>query len=156
MEKLKAYVAYYRVSTQRQGASGLGLDSQRSAVLQFIKSNGNRIIKEFTEIESGKNNKRPELLKAIEFAQQNDCTLIVAKLDRLSRDMNFITALMASKVKFIAADMPEANSLTLHIIAALAEYERKMISERTRSALQAKKQREPEWVPPTILPKRAD
>jgi len=143
MEKL--FVTYLRVSTVRQGASGLGLEAQRASVLAYIQHNGNRIIREFIEVESGRNNNRPELLKAIEFAKEKDATLCVAKLDRLSRDVAFTSALMQSKVKFVCADMPEANSLTLHIISAIAEYERQLISERTKRALQAKRERSPLW-----------
>ena len=105
------YVAYYRVSTKKQGKSGLGLEAQRETVQQFIKSNGNRIIAEFTEIESGKNDERPELLTAIEMANQQEATLVIAKLDRLSRSMAFITTLMDTDVKFVCCDMPKANEL---------------------------------------------
>lgn len=141
MEKL--YIAYYRVSTQKQGNSGLGLESQKSIVLNYIKHNGNKIVSEYTEIESGKNNHRPELMKAINEAKQNNVTLVIAKLDRLSRNVNFITALMESKVNFICCDMPDASPLTIHIFAALAQWERERISERTKQALNAKRVREP-------------
>lgn len=143
------FVAYYRVSTAKQGMSGLGLDAQKQIVMQYISHNGNKLVKEFTEIESGKVNTRPALLEAIKTAKECSGVLIIAKLDRLSRNVSFIANLMTSKVRFIACDIPEANELTLHIMAALAEWERKRISERITEALQAKKRREPDWHPGT-------
>ena len=143
----KKYVAYYRVSSKQQGTSGLGLEAQQRAVLDFIKRNGNRIIAEFTEVESGANDNRPELLKAIEVAKQNQATLVIAKLDRLSRNLTFISSLMDSRVKFVCCDMPDATDLTIHIFASLAQWERKRISERTKEALKAKREREPDWQP---------
>lgn len=130
------YVACYRVSTKKQGESGLGLEAQRRTVEQFCLSG--RILNEFTDIESGKNNNRPELMKAIACAKQQGALLIIAKLDRLSRNVFFISSLMESKVPFKACDLPEADHFTVHLFAALAEKERKMISERTRAALAAK------------------
>jgi len=112
-------VAYYRVSTKAQESSGLGLEAQRLTVEQFIERNGNQIIAEYTETESGKNDDRPELLKAIEIAKDNDATLVIAKLDRLSRSIRFITTLMDTGTRFVACDMPEANELTIHIFALL-------------------------------------
>lgn len=132
------YVAYYRVSTQQQGRSGLGLAAQEADVLRY--TNG-RIHTSFTDIESGKNDKRPELSKAIEYCKTHGYTLAVAKLDRLSRNVVFISQLMESQIKFVCCDMPEANEFTIHIFAALAQQERKMISKRTKDALQAAKQR---------------
>ena len=151
------YVAYYRVSTKKQGKSGLGLDAQRNTVSKFIKRNGDRIIAEFTEVESGKNDERTELSKAIETAKENDATLVIAKLDRLSRNVSFISQLMDEKVKFVCCDMPEANELTIHIFAAMAQFERKRISERIKEALDAKRVREPDWKPgnPQNLTKEA-
>ncbi len=143
----KEYVAYYRVSTKKQGKSGLGLDAQRDTVQKFIKHNGNQIIAEFTEVESGKNDDRPELSKATEMAKEHDATLVIAKLDRLSRNVLFISQLMDEKVKFVCCDMPEANELTIHIFAAMAQHERKRISERIKEALDAKRRREPDWKP---------
>ena len=131
------YLAYYRVSTRQQGKSGLGLAAQRKAVLNFLK--GETPVMEFTDIESGKNNSRPELKKALEICKQNNYTLVIAKLDRLSRNLTFISSLMDAQIKFVCADMPEANEFTIHIFAALAQQERKMISERTKKALAAKK-----------------
>lgn len=141
------YVAYYRVSTKQQGSSGLGLESQKEIVHSFIRNNGNRILNEFTEVESGRNNNRPQLLKAVSIAKQTGSTLVIAKLDRLSRNMTFISTLMDNKVKFVCCDMPDANELTIHIFASLAQWERKRISERTKNALDAKRKREPDWKP---------
>ena len=138
---MKQYVAYYRVSSKQQADSGLGLEAQRTAVLNYIKRNGNKIVAEFTEQESGRNDHRPELIKAIATAHNHNATLVIAKLDRLSRNVHFITSLMDSKVKFICCDMPDATELTIHIFAAMAQHERKMISERTSAALQALKRK---------------
>jgi DNA invertase Pin-like site-specific DNA recombinase len=129
----KKYVAYYRVSTERQGVSGLGLDAQKTAVMGTT-SNGT-VVAEFEEIESGKNNQRVMLQKAIEAAKQLGATLVIAKLDRLSRNAAFIFALRDSGVEFVCADMPEANTLTIGIMAVMAQHEREMISSRTKSAL---------------------
>jgi DNA invertase Pin-like site-specific DNA recombinase len=136
---MKSYVAYYRVSTQKQGASGLGLEAQRRIVENTAK-NG-LVIAEYTDIESGRKNDRPELLKALAHCRQVGATLLIAKLDRLSRNVAFIANLMESGVDFIAGDMPTANKFTLHIFAALAEQEREMISARTKEALKAYKAR---------------
>jgi len=136
---MEQFIAYYRVSTQRQGQSGLGLEAQKSAVLSFL--NNRTIIAEFTDIETGKNDNRPQLLKAIELAKQTNSTLLIAKLDRLSRNLTFVSTLMDTKVKFICADMPDANELTIHIFGALAQWERKRISERTKGAMAQLKNR---------------
>lgn len=135
------YVAYFRVSTQRQGTSGLGLEAQRTTVQQYLAQRGGVLLSEYTEIESGSNNNRPELTKALAQTKSVAGTLLIAKLDRLGRNVAFIANLMESEVKFVACDMPEANELTLHIIAAMAQYERKMISQRTKEALAAAKRR---------------
>lgn len=132
------YVAYYRVSTKQQGLSGLGLDAQRRLVESFVKCQ-DCIVAEFTDIDSGKNNERTELLKAIDKAKSIGAKLVIAKLDRLSRNAGFIFALKDSKVEFVCADMPEANNLTISIFAALAQHERETISERTKKALAEKK-----------------
>jgi DNA invertase Pin-like site-specific DNA recombinase len=137
---MKNYVAYYRVSTKQQGASGLGLDAQRAAVRSFTKCE-NCIIAEYTEIESGKNDKREQLHAAIAHAKEAGATLIIAKLDRLSRNASFIFALRDSGVEFVCADMPDANTLTIGIFALLAQHERETISQRTKAALQAAKAR---------------
>ena len=136
---MEAFIAYYRVSTQRQGLSGLGLEAQKSSVLSFL--NNRTILAEFTDVETGKNDNRPQLLKAIELAKQTNSTLLIAKLDRLSRNLTFVSTLMDTKVKFICADMPDANELTIHIFAALAQWERKRISERTKGAMAQLKNR---------------
>lgn len=136
---MKKYIAYYRVSTQRQGVSGLGLESQQDIVKRFIGSD--ELIAEFTDVESGAKNDRPELLKALELTKSSGGTLVVAKLDRLSRNLTFISILMDSKVKFICADCPEANELTIHLFASIAQWERKRISERTKEALSVLKKR---------------
>lgn len=133
------YVAYYRVSTQKQGKSGLGLDAQRKAVADFVRSG--ELAAEFQEVESGKKDKRPMLLKAIETAKQSGATLLIAKLDRLSRKASFILALKESGVPFICCDMPEANTLTIGIMAIMAEHEREMTSARTKAAAQVRKER---------------
>jgi DNA invertase Pin-like site-specific DNA recombinase len=136
----RSYVAYYRVSTARQGESGLGLDAQRSAVERFLHSSKGLLAEEFTEIESGKRNDRPELASAIQSAKKRKAVLLIAKLDRLARNVAFISNLMESAAEFVAADMPHANRLTIHILAAIAEHEAAMISARTVAALaEAKK-----------------
>ncbi len=130
---MKTYIAYYRVSTSKQGESGLGLKAQKEAVKIFL--NGADLIAEFTDIESGKNNQRPELLKAINTCLECSGTLVIAKLDRLSRNVAFISKLMETGVKFVCCDMPDATNLTIHIFAALAQWERERISVRTKEAL---------------------
>jgi DNA invertase Pin-like site-specific DNA recombinase len=135
------YVAYYRVSTDKQGKSGLGLESQQASVQQFIKAHRGKQIDEFTEIESGKKNDRPQLERALRRCLLTGATLIIAKLDRLSRDIAFIANLQKSKVDFTCVDMPEANTLTIGMMAVLAQYERELISERTKAGLQAAKRR---------------
>ncbi len=134
-------VAYCRVSTSAQGRSGLGLEAQRAAVAQYCGRRGCKLLGEFTEIESGKNNHRPELAKAMHLAKVTGATLVVAKLDRLSRNVAFLAALQESGARFVAADMPEANELTIHIMAAVAQAERQAISRRTKDALAAAKAR---------------
>jgi DNA invertase Pin-like site-specific DNA recombinase len=132
------YVAYYRVSTKKQGVSGLGLDAQKQTAYSFLKES-DRIVKEFVEIESGKNNQRIQLDEAIRFARNNKYTLLVAKLDRLSRNVSFIFTLRDSGVDFVCADIPDANTLTIGIFATIAQHEREIISRRTKDALKAKK-----------------
>ena len=139
---MKKYIAYYRVSTQRQGQSGLGLEAQKTIVNNFIKSHGGEIVKNYTEVESGKNEKnRPNLQSALKECATNGYTLLVAKLDRLARNLHFITTLMESNIDFIACDIPSANNFTIHIFATLAEMERDMISTRTKEALKCLKER---------------
>lgn len=132
------YIGYFRVSTARQGASGLGLSAQRASVQAFVKGS-DVLLGEYVEVESGKHDDRPELAKAIAHAKAERATLLVAKLDRLSRSAGFIFQLRDSGAKFVACDCPEANSLTIGILASLAQYERELISQRTKSALAAKK-----------------
>ena len=132
-------VAYFRVSTAKQGASGLGLDAQRAAVAAWCAAGGAAVLAGYTEVESGKRSDRPELTKALAHAKRSRATLVIAKLDRLSRNVHFLSGLMESGVDFIACDNPHANKLTIHIIAAVAEDEAKRISERTKAALAAYK-----------------
>jgi len=136
---MRQFVAYYRVSTQKQGRSGLGLDAQKAAVLAYIGAG--EVVASYTDIESGKRDDRPELTKALMACKRTGATLVIAKLDRLSRDVAFIATLMKAGVEFIACDMPTANKLTIHILAAVAEAEREMISLRTKAALEAAKAR---------------
>jgi len=135
------YVAYYRVSTDKQGQSGLGLESQQACVRQFIKRNEGEQIDEFTEVESGKSNNRKQLDRALRRCLLTGATLVIAKLDRLSRDIEFIARLQKSKVNFVACDLPQANNFTINVMAAMAQYERELISERTKAGLQAAKAR---------------
>ena len=133
------FIAYYRVSTDRQGQSGLGLDAQRKAVMDFLNGGNWQLVDEYTEVESGKRNDRPELADALDACKRQKAKLVIAKLDRLARNVHFVSGLMESGVDFVAADMPEANKLTIHILAAMAEYEREQISDRTKKALAAAK-----------------
>jgi DNA invertase Pin-like site-specific DNA recombinase len=136
------FVAYFRVSTTKQGESGLGLDSQRGAVADYVsRSGGGVVLADFTDIESGAKDDRPELLKALRKCRLTGATLLIAKLDRLSRNRRFLMELADSKLNFVAVDMPEANSLTVGILACMADYERQLISERTKAALKAAKER---------------
>lgn len=134
------YVSYLRVSTTRQGVSGLGLEAQRKAVTDFVAGRG-EVLSEYVEIESGKVSARPELDKALTEAKRAGAVLLIAKLDRLSRNVAFIANLLEGDVEVAAADMPEANRFVLHIMAAVAEQEGRAISERTRAALAAAKAR---------------
>lgn len=135
------FVSYLRVSTQRQGRSGLGLEAQRQAVADYLNGGRWTLVSELVEVESGKRSDRPELAKALSLCRLHRATLLVAKLDRLARNVAFISALMESGVKFVAVDLPQANELTVHIMAAMAEYEAKAISVRTKAALAAAKAR---------------
>jgi DNA invertase Pin-like site-specific DNA recombinase len=139
-------VAYFRVSTGRQGRSGLGLDAQRQAVARFAQDQGQDVVAEFTEVETGKGadalERRPQLKAALAEAKRRKCSIVVAKLDRLSRDVAFISGLMAQRVPFIVAELgPDVDPFLLHIYAALAEKERNLISTRTKAALAAAKAR---------------
>lgn len=144
---MKPAMSYFRVSTDKQGKSGLGLDAQRQAVARFVAAEGFEIVGEFTDVETGKGadalTKRPQLAKALAAARKNsNCPVIVSKLDRLSRDVHFISGLMANRVPFVVAELgPNVDPFMLHIYASLAEKERTLISERTRHALQEAKKR---------------
>lgn len=131
------FVSYVRVSTERQGKSGLGLDAQRAAVNIYVAGQRGQLIQEFREIESGKKDERPQLAAALAARRKHKAALVIAKLDGLARRVSSISSLMDGDVDFVACDFPQANRLTLHILAAVAEHEREMISQRTRSALQA-------------------
>jgi DNA invertase Pin-like site-specific DNA recombinase len=135
------FVAYFRVSTDRQGKSGLGLEAQRKSVLDFLDGGRWSLVAEFTEVESGKRSDRPQLAKALDACRRQKAKLVIAKLDRLSRNLAFIATLMESGVEFVAVDNPHANKLTVHILAAVAQHEREMISERTKAALKAARAR---------------
>ncbi|HDR8946016.1 TPA: recombinase family protein [Burkholderia vietnamiensis] len=139
------FVAYYRVSTARQGMSGLGLDAQRESVARYLNGGDWELVGEFTETETGKGAdalaKRPQLRAALQACRESGARLLIAKLDRLARNVHFVSGLMESKVQFVAVDMPDANELTVHIMAAFAEHEAKRISERTKDALAAAKAR---------------
>jgi DNA invertase Pin-like site-specific DNA recombinase len=135
------FIAYYRVSTARQGRSGLGLAAQRAAVLGYLNGGSWTLVEEFTEVESGKRSDRPQLAAALAACRLHRATLVIAKLDRLARNVAFVSTLMESGIEFTAADFPQANRLTVHILAAVAEHEAKAISDRTKSALAAAKAR---------------
>ncbi len=138
---MQRLIAYERVSTARQGASGLGLAAQRAAIEAFANSRGAEVVARFTEVESGRNPDRPELTKAIRLARLTGGTLVIARLDRLSRNAAFLLTLRDSDVAFIACDMPEANDLTVGVMALVAQAERDAISRRTKEALVAAKAR---------------
>jgi DNA invertase Pin-like site-specific DNA recombinase len=138
---MSGVIAYFRVSTKKQGESGLGLEGQAAAVEGYARQHGKPIIGRYTEVESGKLADRPELVKALAHARRSKATLVVAKLDRLSRNVAFLSVLMESKVDFVACDNPHANKLTIHLLAAVAEHEAEMISQRTKDALAAAKAR---------------
>mgnify|MGYP000900412493 FL=1 len=135
------YIAYYRVSTAKQGKSGLGLEAQKKMVADFVAVNGGELVKEHVEIESGAKSERPELLAAIRHADLVGGKLLVGKLDRLSRDLHFILSLQKSKVDFVVCDLPGCDNFTINIYGALAQREREMIAVRTKAGLQARKAR---------------
>jgi DNA invertase Pin-like site-specific DNA recombinase len=135
------FVAYFRVSTDRQGKSGLGLDAQRKAILDYLNGGSWSLVGEFVEVESGKNSDRPQLAAALAACKKHKAKLVIAKLDRLSRNLAFIATLMESGVEFVAVDNPHASKLTIHVLAVIAEHEREMISARTKAALAAAKAR---------------
>jgi DNA invertase Pin-like site-specific DNA recombinase len=135
------FISYLRVSTARQGASGLGLEAQHEAVSGYLNGGRWTLVQEVVEVESGKRNDRPAIAEALRLCRLHRATLIIAKLDRLARNVHFISSLMESGVDFIAVDFPQANRLTVHILAAVAEHEAAMISTRTKAALAAAKAR---------------
>ncbi len=138
---MKRFIAYLRVSTAKQGLSGLGLEGQEAAVAKFAQQNGAEVVATYHEVESGRKKDRPELRKAMSHAKRSKATLVVAKLDRLARNVSFLSDLLESDVQFIACDNPFANELTVHVLSAVAEFEVKQISERTKAALSAAKRR---------------
>ena len=142
---MRTYVGYFRVSTARQGQSGLGLDAQRSAVTAHLEQQGGTLLCEFTEVETGKGasplDRRPELRAALALCRRTGATLVIAKLDRLARNVHFVSGLLESGVEFVAADMPQATKTMLQIYSAMAEWERDQISARTKAALAAAKAR---------------
>lgn len=135
------FISYLRVSTDRQGRSGLGLEAQRDAVANYLNGGTWELLGEFVEVESGKNDARPQLARAMQECRLTGAKLIIAKLDRLSRDAHFLLGLQKAGVEFVAADMPDANNLTVGIMALIAQHEREMISKRTKEALAAAKRR---------------
>ena len=135
------FIAYYRVSTGKQAASGLGLEAQKNAVADFLNGGRWTLLDEFIEVESGKNSDRPQLERALALCRLHKATLVVAKLDRLARNLHFLSGLMESGVEFVACDLPSANGLTIHVLAAVAEAEALAISQRTKAALAAAKRR---------------
>lgn len=138
---MQKFVSYLRVSTNRQGLSGLGLDAQRQTVASYLAGNSGALLEEFVEVESGAKSRRPILEAALETCRREKATLVIAKLDRLARNVAFISQLMETRVEFVACDAPYANRLMLHILSAFAEHERDQISARTKSALAAAKAR---------------
>jgi len=150
------FVAYYRVSTQKQGSSGLGLEAQQKTVEDYLNGGNWTLLESFTEIETGKGSnaleKRPVLKQAIAYAKKHKAKLIIAKLDRLARNVLFTATLLESKVDFVCADMPDANKMTIQIMAVMAEYEAKRISERTREALAQAKERGVKLGNPNLKP----
>jgi DNA invertase Pin-like site-specific DNA recombinase len=147
------FISYLRVSTKRQGESGLGLEAQRASVENFLNGGNWQVIEEVVEVESGKHDhNRPALNKALEACKVYGATLVIAKIDRLSRDAHFLLGLQKAGVKFVAADMPEANEMVVGIMALVAQAERRMISERTKAALQAAKARGVKLGNPTRKP----
>ena len=135
------FFSYLRVSTDKQGERGYGLDAQRRAIADYLNGGSWELLGEYVEVESGKRNDRPQLEAALAACKRHKAKLVIAKLDRLSRNLAFIATLMERKVDFVCCDMPEANRLTIHIIAAMAEHERNIISDRTKRGLAAAKAR---------------
>ena len=142
MDNQNRFVLYFRVSTDKQGKSGLGLDAQKATIANYLQNLGkHELVSAYQEVESGKKDNRPELAKAIRDCKLKGARLLVAKLDRLSRDLGFITMLQKSAIRFTVAEMPDANEMTINLYALIAQHERKLISERTKAALAAAKAR---------------
>jgi len=135
------FIAYYRVSTAKQGKSGLGLEAQQAAVRDYLNGGNWDLIQEITEVETGKRSDRPQLAEALRLCRLHNAQLVIAKLDRLARNVAFVSALMEAKVSFVAVDLPTANDFTIHILAAVAQHEATAISARTKAALAAAKAR---------------
>ena len=138
---MEKFIAYYRVSTTKQGRTGLGMEAQRDSVANYLATTKGELLEEYTEVQSGKKNDRPELEKALLKCKLTGCTLLIAKLDRLSRNASFLLSLKDSNINFVASDMPEAKRLTVGRMAVMAEYESQKISERTTEALRVAKAR---------------
>jgi len=134
-------VAYYRVSTEKQGRSGLGLEAQRKSVMDYLNGGDWKLVGEFTEIESSRKSDRPQLEQALKLCKRRRATLVIAKLDRLARNVHFISGLMEHGVKFCAVEFPNADPFMLHVHAAMGEHERRMISARTKAGLERAKAR---------------
>jgi DNA invertase Pin-like site-specific DNA recombinase len=139
--RLTIHYIYYRVSTDRQGMNGNGMAAQRKAVEDYLNGGRWKLVSEFTEVESGKRSDRPELEKALTACRKHKAKLVIAKLDRLSRNVHFISGLMERKVDFVACDMPSANAFMINVYAAVAQEERRMVSDRTKAGLAAAKAR---------------
>lgn len=135
------FISYLRVSTDRQGEHGYGIDAQRKAVADFLNGGSWQLLGEFVEVESGRRNDRPQLAAALAACRRHKANLVIAKLDRLARNVAFIANLMDGKIDFICCDMPEATRLTIHVLAAVAEHEREMIAKRTKDGLRVAKER---------------
>jgi len=150
----RKFVSYYRVSTEKQGRSGLGLEAQHELVRAFLERQHGELVASFVEIETGKGSnaleRRPQLRAALELCKRRKVSLVIAKLDRLARNVHFVSGLIESGVDFVAADMPQANKVMIHMHAVMSEWERDQISERTKAALAAKKARG-EWVGSKVL-----
>lgn len=142
----KQFITYLRVSTQKQGAEGLGISAQRAMCEQFVMSKGGEIVREFLDVESGKSRTRAELWRAIEYAKANNVPLVIAKLDRLARDVEFTFKVMNTGIEIHFTDMPVVNTMILGVFASVAQYERELISARTKAALRAKVERGETWV----------
>lgn len=142
---MNKYAIYTRVSTKTQGADGLGMEAQKQTCLNYIKSQNGELLAEFSDVESGKSRTRVGLLHAVEFCKNNGCTLVIAKLDRLARDVEFTFAVINTGINIYFCDMPVVNTMILGVFASVAQYERELISTRTKAALKAKKQRGESW-----------